>query len=303
MTIKSFPTLHYVAAASLPLLCALILSTSVSAPAMAQQQVIIVPPPIVCGQGTIPMNNGCMELTPQSFVAIAYHPDANDIWAAALYVNKESARNVAMAACETAMGVGGCGWTWQTQGGYLGVARGADGQIYSITDRKKKDVQKRLADACRVYELGCTQIGMFKHTDDFRSRSNRNAPDNIRMPKDIQNIRKGYAAAAWVTDKSFDKRFWVASGRATKQEAQDDAVALCKIQTNENPSCISTTVTGDGALLAFSKEGVNYSVIVEQSEARGRQAIAQQCKREGVVCTVHHVFDARTAGVFEKAFP
>ncbi len=301
MTLQRSVRPHRLFATSMAILSALTLSVAIPAPASAQQQVVYVPPPIECPAGTKPIGNGCLELTPQSFVAVAYHPDANDIWAAALYVNKESARNVAMAACETAMGIGGCNWTWQTQGGYLGVARGADGGIYTATARKKNEVQKLLADACKVYELGCTQIGMFKHNDDFRSRANRNAPDNIRMPKDMANLRKLYAAAAWVVGAGHTNKFWAATGRASLKQAQDDALALCHIQTNENPACAVVTTTGNGVLLSFMK-GTDHSVIVEQSEARARQAVAQQCQREKLTCNVIDVLDARQDGVFEKAF-
>jgi Domain of unknown function (DUF4189) len=303
MIIKRVPTRHHIAAASLPLLSALMLSTSVSAPAMAQQQVIFVPPPIVCGPGTYAINNGCMELTPQSFVAVAYHPDANDIWAAALYASKEGARNAATTACESDMRVEtwGCKWTWQTKGGYLGVARGADGGIYTATAPKKNEVQKLLADACKVYELGCTPIGMFKHTDDFRTRGNRNAPDNIRRPKDMANLRKLYASASWVGGASHTGKFWAATGRSTMKQAQDDALALCHIQNKENPACAIVATTGNGVILSY-KRGTDNAVIVEQSEARARQAVAQQCQREKLTCNVIDVLDARQDGVFEKAF-
>lgn len=299
MTIKRPYGCHHVVAAILPMLSAAILSVCISSEASAQQQVIYVPPPIVCGEGTYAVNNGCMDLTPPSIVAVAYHPDANDIWVAAQYPTKASARIAAMDPCGAAMGQG-CEWTWQGRG-VLVVARGADGQILWATHGKKSEALKMLADQCKLYELGCTQIGTFKHDDEFRGR-NRTAPDNVRMPKDMQNLRKRYAAAAWITGNGQSNKFWVASGRSTRKEAQDDAVALCQIQSNENPNCAVVASTGDGVMLSFNK-GASQSVIVEQSEARARQAVAQQCRREQLACTVHAVFDARQDGVFEKAFP
>lgn len=298
MAIKRPYGFHYLAAAILPMLSAAVLSFAISSGASAQQQIIYVPPPIICGEGTYAVNNGCMDLTPPSIVAVAYHPDANDIWVAAQYPTKAAARIAAMDPCGAVMG-NGCEWTWQGRG-VLIVARGADGRIVWATNGKKSEAMKMIADQCKIYELGCTQIGSFKHDDEFRGR-NRNAPDNVRMPKDLQNIRKRYAAAAWITGNGYNSKFWVASGRATLKEAQDDAVALCKIQSNENPNCASVASTGDGVLLSFRK-GPSHSVIVEQSESRAMQAIAQQCKRERQACTVHEVFDARQEGMFEKAF-
>lgn len=85
------------------------------------------------------------------------------------------------------------------------------------------------------------------------------------------------------------------------KQAQDDALALCHIQTNENPACAVVAITGNGVILSY-RLGTDHSIIVEQSEARARQAAAQKCQREKLTCTVLDVLEARNDGVFEKAF-
>lgn len=229
-------------------------------------------------------------------VAIAFHPDASDIWVAAMYPSKEAARDRAMLQCYEVMG-NGCEWTWQAGNGFIGAARSPDGQVIWATDGSKKAVQKRLDEWCKYSVLGCTPIGMFNAKSEFRPRPYRG--ENIRPPKDIANVRKVYGAVSWLAEAGYNGKSWIASGYNTAKEAEDVALNACRLRSNSNINCELAVTTGNGVLISYNT-GKAHRVLAEQDEARARQAVAQFCKHEKLSCTIHHIYDVRQPGVFEN---
>lgn len=237
--------------------------------------------------------------SPRPHAAFATHPDADDIWVAAMYPSIESARDNAMRECAEVMG-SGCEWTWQAGRGFYGAARAPDGTVIEALGNSKKDVQKQLDQWCNPYELGCTMIGIFNARSEFRGRQKYRADDNIREPQNPATVRKLYAAAAWLDADSFDGRSWIASGYATAKQAQDVALNACNLRANNNKPCQVAITTGNGVLASFSTGNGLQRILAEQSDARARTAINSFCKREKLNCKVHHIYDARTNGVFEN---
>lgn len=263
--------------------------------ARAQQQVIYIPPPFQCPPGDVQIGPAqCITPTPPAYSAVAFHRDASDVWIAAMYPDAYSAKVAAKARCDREMG-GGCNTGWQGKG-YIGVARGADGTVFYAIDGQKAAVNKALAEQCKIHELGCTPIGLFKSHDEFRKRPYRG--DNIREPKDLASLHKKYVAAAWVSDSGYDGMVWVASGYDSSEQAQSVAMNLCRIKRNGNPACKVGAVSGNGFIL-FYTDGVEDGFVIEQTEARVKQALAQRCKRSKRSCTVRAMHNARESGAFE----
>jgi Domain of unknown function (DUF4189) len=259
-------------------------------------------PPPGCPEGSKDLGTGgCLFPRPPAYAVIASHPDANDIWVAAMYPDRDSAWNAAMRQCGNAMGAG-CEWGWTVNNGPIGAALGANGTVHWAVGRDKKAVQKSLDAMCKDYELGCTPIGFFNGRSEFRGRRKYKDDDNIRFPKDVNSVRKTYAASSWMTGGSYDGKSWVASGYSTQKEAEDVALNACYIKNNNNSSCQVVVATGNG-VVAFYNTGESDSVIVEQNEARARQAIEKRCKRLNRKCTINGIYDARSSGVFENGSP
>lgn len=235
--------------------------------------------------------------SPQPHAAFVSHPDADDIWVAAMYPDVPSARQRAMLQCYKAMG-DGCEWTWQAGRGHYGAVRAPDGQVYEALGNSKNEVRKQLDEWCKVYELGCEPLGIFNARSEFRKGPRTG--DNIRSPKDMATVRKLYAAAAWLDADSFDGRSWIASGYSTAKQAQDVALNACNLRANNNKPCKVAITTGNGVLLSFNLGNGLQRIMAEQSEARAREAMAKFCGREKLSCKVHHIYDARTNGVFEN---
>lgn len=229
-------------------------------------------------------------------VAIAYHPDASDVWVAANYPSIEAASSRAMLKCSEVMG-DGCEWIWQGSRGKIGVARTANGVVVVVADASEKAVRKRLDAWCNYSVLGCTPIGMFDARSEFRGRPYRG--ENIRQPKDITNVRKTYAAVSWLVASGYDGRSWIASGYKTAKEAEEVALYACRLRSNNEHSCEVAISTGNGVLVSYDT-GVGHRVLAEQDTARARQSIARYCSYNKLNCTIHHVYDVREPGVFEN---
>jgi hypothetical protein len=234
---------------------------------------------------------------PDPYSAIAFHPDANDVWVAAMYPDAFSAKTAARDRCSEVMGEG-CETTWQGKG-YLGAARGPNGFIYWTGDGSKAEVKKYLDKWCaQISPLGCTPLGIYHSDSEFRRNRSRTGP-NIRDPKDLQMIKKRYAAVSHMADGSYDRKSWIATGYATQKEAENVALSICQIRSKESKKCSVGSSTGNGVIAAYS-DGKIDAFLVEQSEVRARQAVAAQCKKQGITCKVHSVYDARTTGTFEN---
>jgi hypothetical protein len=252
-----------------------------------------------CPEGSRDLGTGgCMFPSPPAYAVIASHPDAADVWVAAMYPNRDSAWNAALLQCGKVMG-GGCEWGWSVNRGPIGAALGADGTVHWAVGQDKKAVQKFLEQICKPYELGCQSLGFYHGRSEFRGRRKYKDADNIRYPADPNMVRKIYGAVSYMPGNNYDGKSWIASGYGTREEAEKVALNVCKMQAKLPSACVVGSSTGNG-VLAFYVEGDIDSVMVEQSEARARQAIAQKCARLQKTCTVRHIYNARASGIFEN---
>ena len=236
---------------------------------------------------------------PAPHSAIAYHPDASDYWIAAMYPNAHSAMVAAADQCNMVMG-GGCKTVWQGSG-YIGAARAANGDVYWMVNQDKGKIRSELGTWCKSFQLGCLDTSIYHSNSEFRKNRNRTG-HNIRSPQDPARVRKLYAATAWLAGDGYNGKSWVASGYATAKQAQDVALNACKLRSGTNKPCEVGVMTGNGVIVSF-KTSAGERFLVEQSEERGRQAVAQYCKQEKLTCKVHHVYDARIRGAFENIIP
>ncbi len=226
------------------------------------------------------------------YSAVAWHQDANDVWASARYQERTAADNMALRHCTEVMG-SGCQVIWQVNG-YVGAALGATGNIHWAADGSKGKVKKMLDEQCKGYVLGCLPIGIFKSTDTYESDGQW---INIRKPKNAALLRKKYGAVAWLMGPGYDGTSFVATGHATYPEAVDAALAACRKHNGADAKCEGSMGTGNGVLYSYRNEkGDSYTA--EQTEKRAEQAMNLSCKKDKLTCTVSKVFDVRQPGLF-----
>jgi hypothetical protein len=229
---------------------------------------------------------------PVPYAAVAWHPDASDVWVAAMYPDQGSARSAAIEQCSSAMGEG-CQWTWQTGRGYIGVARAPNGSIFVGTDLNRTKMQKSMAETCKDYIVGCTPIGMFHTESEFRP-ARRRTGDNIRYPKDPQTLRKLYGALAG----GIGDHFFMAGGHSSAKEAEDQALAACRATMSSAGNCTSLTWTGNGYITIFKGPSDDRLFMIEQTLDRRDAAVTKYCSDRKWKCTLERTFDVRRPGVF-----
>jgi hypothetical protein len=235
-----------------------------------------------------------------NYTTIAMHQDASDVWIASSIGSGDLERDDVLRQCKAAMG-DGC-FVVQKYG-LIGVARGANGTVFWATGSNNKAVQRALEDECKIFELGCSPLGIFDSKSAFREVKSHIDEGYILSPKDMPNIRRRYAAVSSIPRASGTMKSWIASGYANPIEAFDVALNLCKLINGEVANCQIANATGNGVIAAYKTGDQNQAFLVEQTEERARQAIAQKCKHEQLTCTIYYIYDARNSGAFENVIP
>ena len=227
------------------------------------------------------------------FSAVAWHPDASDVWASARYQNQAAANDVALRHCNEVMG-SGCEVIWQVNG-FIGAAISPNGNIMWSANSSRGKVKKSLEDQCKEFVLGCVPIGIFKSTDGYETDGKW---INIRKPQNMALLRKKYAAVAWVMGQGYDGTSFIATGYATYPEASSAALAECQKHYGPKLKCEIVVGTGNGFIQAFrSVEGDNF--LIDQSVSRTQQALPMICKRQKLKnCVALKMYDARQPGLF-----
>jgi Domain of unknown function (DUF4189) len=227
------------------------------------------------------------------YSAIAWHPDANDVWASARYPSREAAEKVALGHCEKFMG-GGCGTAWQADG-FIAVGRGPDGTVNWGIGRNKREAEQYLADQCNQFVLGCTSIGTFKSTDTYKTDGKW---VNIREPKNIGNVRRLYGVA--VSNRAgYDNKVYIATGHVVYDDAERAAKDACKQSYSADAKCEVAAWSGNGYILAYKSVEQDH-VLVEQTPERVRQAMDRQCKKDNLECAEVRMIDVRTPGLITQ---
>ncbi len=224
-----------------------------------------------------------------SYAAIAWHPDAADIWVDGNYVGPGVAERGALDACNKVMG-GGCSSTGEWWNSSMTVIRNKEG-YFSNGWNGDGEAQRRqaLADCSAGQLLPCEVFAT------IRSSTNRRSPG--------ASARKYFAASAWVDGGAADgynATLYVASGYRSADAASAAAIKACADATSRK--CEMNALTGNGFIQAYRLIGSGESATAETSAKRAKEAAQANCKKRGVTCELQAQFDARKPGIFVHEF-
>jgi len=226
-----------------------------------------------------------------SYAAIAWHPDAADVWADGNYVGANNiSEDAALAACNKAMG-GGCSSTGQWWNSSMAIIRDKAGYFYKAWAGEGGAERKQvLADCSAKQLLPCEVFATIK------SSTNRRSPG--------ASARKFFAASAWVVGGAADgynAKLYVASGYRSADDATAAAIKACSDATSR--PCESNTLTGNGFIQAYRLNGADDSATAENSAKRAKEAAQANCKkRKSATCELQALFDSRKPGLFVHDF-
>lgn len=233
-------------------------------------------------------NGGVVSVAPtpnNSYAAIAWHPDASDVWFDGGYLAPGSAEPGALAACNRAMG-GGCSSPGEWSNSSTVVIRDRNGGFFTAWLGKDEKEVDRVLDECSSKQVLPCEVFMM-----FTSRMDHHFPG--------PEARIAYAAGAWVDGvDGYNRKLYVASGYRSDEAATELAMNACQ---TENPSrkC-EVAVQANGGFFQTATFDVQRDFsTVERTEARVRLAAEALCrKNEAVNCQLQAVFDSRRRGQF-----
>lgn len=220
--------------------------------------------------------------------AIAWHPDADDVWMVGGFDAPYIAEREAMAACNNAMG-GGCTSIGEWHNSSMAILRDRSGGLWNAWTGGGGAARKRLLAECSAKQLlPCEGLATFS------SGKRRYAPN-------LATARKLYAVGAWVEGtEGFDSRLYIASGQRDRATAERLALDACTKATKQR--CAMLALVGNGFIQTYRLGTDDQSATFETSAKRAAQAAKLNCKKRKQPCTLQRVYDSRIAGEFVHDF-
>ncbi|QDG93778.1 DUF4189 domain-containing protein (plasmid) [Rhizobium sp. NIBRBAC000502774] len=224
----------------------------------------------------------------QTYAAIAWHTDASDIWIEGNYDGPSTAEEVALEACNRAMG-GGCTSAGEWSNSSVAVIQDASGHFRTAWLGDGGGQRQQVLDKCSSEQLLPCEVFMT-----VKARFDRHWPG--------PEARVAYAAAAWVNGDGYDHKLYIASGYRTGEEASTLALAACHA-ANPQHQCEITARIG-GGFIQTGSVGVEEFALIETSERRARRAAERRCRQgdEPKACRIQAVFSSRVHGQFVHDF-
>ncbi len=248
------------------------------------------------GQGTIgcaPLPGAGNQQAPQaapssSYAAIAWHPDAADIWVDGNYTGPNAAERGALEMCNQMMG-GGCTSTGEWSNSSMTVIRDRAGNFYNSWNGQDRAGRGQALAECSAKQLLPCEVFAT-----IRSSTGRRSPG--------ASARKFYAASAWVDGvDGYDHKLYIASGYRTVDAANAAAIKACSDATSH--PCKTSMWTGNGFIQTYRLNGTDDSVTVETTAKRAQEAARLNCKKQKkATCELQALFDSRKPGLFAHDF-
>lgn len=243
----------------------------------------VAPFPLCVSDGEAP----APQAPADSYAAIAWHPDAADIWVDGNYTGPNSAVPGALEMCNRVMG-GGCTSTGEWWNSSMTVIRDRTGDFHrGWNGEGKAERRKALAECSAGQLLPCEVFATIRSSTDRRSPG--------------ASARKLYAASAWrVGANGYDHKLYVASGYRSAEAATAAAVKSCSDATSQ--VCQSNALSGNGFIQAYSTDD-GESATPETTAKRAQEAAKLNCKMlKSKTCELQAIFDSRKPGLFVHEF-
>lgn len=232
------------------------------------------------------------KVKPQPALAVVWHPDANEVFAASKMPDEMSAFTLAFQACEAVMGEG-CTPAASTTGGVIAIGVDDRGDFYSRSDTTERKATKGLTEYCKSHGRECSLHRVFKSKDLFEYAGQKS---NIFMPADVAGARKLYAAGfrPETNPAAAHLRFglWLATGYPSMAEAEGASRSACERDTGQVCTVLVTAI--DGLIGVYQdKDGLPYTVYGPDTEAL-KSEMNPFCSSQKIgPCNLTHSFDVR----------
>lgn len=237
-----------------------------------------------------------------SHLAVAWHPDASDVWATWNQRTEAKAQEVALAACNRAMG-GGCSIAQSAANSSVAIARDKSDLLWSAWGATPKDAKKAIAKHCASQNVQCKVDRVFtaepwpepqSFTDEQRRiidstgvMAGHYAPDRIK--------RHRYAMVAWprtVPAAPWTDRVWLDSGR--QGYAQTERALLERCKRDSGVDCVLGRSVANGLLIHYVRDQGQNMWLSAPSAKEGKTILKKECAKTKSECRIIGSYDAQT---------
>lgn len=232
-------------------------------------------------------------------VSVAWHPDANDVWA--IWNVRESqggqtfAERAVLADCRKIMG-DGCSIINGGINGSVAIGRDPRGFIFSGWGATAETAKIKLIDGCAA-EFPCKLLHVFTAKPWVEYTDVPGFDELKRYRPNSRGVRGRWGAVVMtaVENARWGRTAWVSSGHSTAADAQKTAQDKCSADVGSR--CPFFTLNKDGAMAVYWDERGNVNALDERTNNDANRAVRTRCKRSGDKCDVVKLFDAKKPGL------
>lgn len=238
-----------------------------------------------------------------NYVAVAWHPNASDVWAIWNAQSEEEAKEGALRLCTVAM-TKGCVIANVGSNSSISIARASDGTLWSGWGETPKKAKMAVLASCQKQGARC----IYEKT--FTGKPYRDAAGTMPLvkleyyaPPFQAPLRNRYGALAWIeaTDARWDETIWMSSGHNTQEEAGDAVVAKC--EKDSKLKCKVVQSNSNGFIVLYRDDQAALRVSGAQSADDAEKWSREVCKKAKRSCKTLAVFDVRQPGLVTRSFP
>ncbi len=258
-----------------------------------------------------------------SYVAVAWHNNADDVWAIWNHRSEAKAKESALNACNQVMG-SGCTIAVSSGNSTVAIARRQNGQIWYATESSPKKARKLVMKSCEEAKSDCKLLHTFtaeplvqpaNFTPEQQAFLENNPafdfsknyfPSSVKRltapfsPEPKADTSRGFFAIAWLGGKQAIpfSNLVVASGFPTIKDAETAALERCQAQSKQ--TCISANDVDDqkNPMFGIYLNNRNHVQLYNHTTAEAIEKVAvAECSKLGLTCQKVGIFDVRRSGV------
>jgi Domain of unknown function (DUF4189) len=235
--------------------------------------------------------------TVDSYVAVAWHPDATDVWAAWNARYQKTAEDRSMENCMAAMG-SGCLSAGSGRNASIAILRSASGMVNMGWGANVKDAKRQAFINCNSRQEKCGYLNSFTAKPWQEQRGGpRYGNPKLYAPPATASLRRNHGAVAWINNASgvWGDYAWVGGGYASQDEASKAVIAECARASGQICSLARWNMNGFIALTRDSKNAVRATG--DQTKALVEAEVKSICKKAKEKCFPIGTFDMKKSGI------
>ena len=231
-------------------------------------------------------------------VSVAWHPDANDVWAIwnvrESQGGKEAAEDDVLSYCRKAMG-DGCSIATSVINGSIAIARQPSGFSAYSWGATPDDAKREALNGCSL-RITCTIEHVFTAKPWLEYTDVLGFDELKRYRPKTRDVDASYGVAVLPgsDDPAWIDKVWIGSGYETELAAQTAVSEKCK--SDSAAQCKTMITNKHGVIAIYRDEHLNIGLESERNAKAARLAVRKICDQDRVKCTIIEIVDIKQPG-------